>query len=170
MISLVLGGTRSGKSVVAERLAAYRAGPVTYVATARAEGDADLSARIAAHQARRPRSWTTVEALDSLVEELAGLTGTVIVDSLGPWVAAWPSFGADVVGLCRALSERPGDTVVVSDEVGMGVHPSTEAGRRFRDALGEANQRVAEVADEVLLVIAGRILPLPALPVTGGAG
>lgn len=169
MIGLVLGGARSGKSAVAERMASQRAGPVTYLATGRPDGDADFRTRIAAHRARRPEWWTTVEASSSLVEELAGTSGTVIVDSLGPWVASFPGFDADVAGLCRALAGRPGDTVVVSDEVGMGVHPSTEAGRRFRDALGEANQRVAEVADEVLLVVAGRALALPALPGIDGA-
>ena len=170
MITLVLGGARSGKSVLAERLASHHAGPVTYVATSCPQGDADLSARIAAHQARRPRSWATVEAHGSLVEELGRLQGTVLVDSLGTWVASCPQFDVDVAGLCTALTARAGDTVVVSDEVGMGVHPSTEVGRRFRDALGEVNRRVADVADEVLRVVAGRALVLESLPRVVGAG
>lgn len=163
MIRLVLGGARSGKSAVAERLAAQRGGPVTYVATAPGEGDPDFSARIAAHRARRPPSWTTVEAPRSLISALDGIQGTVIVDSLGTWVASCEGFYVDVAGLCAVLTERPSDTVVVSEEVGMGVHPSTEAGRRFRDALGEVNQQVAEVADEVVLVVAGRVLVLDRL-------
>ncbi len=70
----------------------------------------------------------------------------------------------DTAGLCGALTERLGDTVVVSDEVGLGVHPTSEAGRRFRDALGLVNQAVAACADKVLLVIAGRVVPLEAAP------
>jgi adenosylcobinamide kinase/adenosylcobinamide-phosphate guanylyltransferase len=66
----------------------------------------------------------------------------------------------DAGALCAALTGRPADTVVVSEEVGLGVHPATEDGRRFRDALGTLNQAVAAVADEVLFVVAGRILPL----------
>lgn len=170
MISLVLGGARSGKSAVAEHMASHRAGPVTYLATACPDGDADLSARIAAHRARRPGSWTTIEAPRSLVEELGHIRGTVLVDSLGTWVASWPEFAVDVAGLCAVLTAHPGDAVVVSDEVGMGVHPSTDSGRRFRDALGEVNRRVAEVADEVLLVVAGRALVLGPVAGVGGDG
>jgi adenosyl cobinamide kinase/adenosyl cobinamide phosphate guanylyltransferase len=66
----------------------------------------------------------------------------------------------DVGALCAALSARAGDTIVVSDEAGLGVHPSTPMGRDFRDALGTLNQAIARVADVVLLVVAGRILPL----------
>ena len=69
----------------------------------------------------------------------------------------------DVDALCSALVERPGDSVVVSDEVGMGVHPSTSVGRQFRDALGSLNQAVASVADRTYLVVAGRVLPLVAI-------
>ena len=67
---------------------------------------------------------------------------------------------ADTDALCHALTHRDGPTVVVSEEVGLGVHPSTDVGRAFRDALGTVNRAVADVADEVLLVIAGRVLPL----------
>jgi adenosyl cobinamide kinase/adenosyl cobinamide phosphate guanylyltransferase len=67
---------------------------------------------------------------------------------------------ADSTALCEALTRRRGDTVVVSEEVGLGVHPATEAGRRFRDQLGALNQAVAEIADRVLLVVAGRVLRL----------
>ncbi len=165
MITLVLGGTRSGKSAVAERLAARRGLPVTYVATAVADpGDADLASRIAAHRARRPPAWTTREAGTDLPAVLRDISGTVLVDALGTWVAASPDLAVDAGGLCAALVERAGDAVVVSDEVGLGVHPATEVGRRFRDVLGELNQAVAAVADEVLLVVAGRTLPLAPVP------
>ncbi len=160
MITLVLGGTRSGKSAVAERLC--DGAEVVYVATAVVR-DRDMAARVAAHRARRPKGWSTLEAggADLVAVIRAAPEGaTVLVDSLTTWVADAPDFQADVGGLCAALSGRPGDAVVVSDEVGMGVHPSSEAGRVFRDRLGEVNQAVAAGADRVLLVVAGRVLPL----------
>ena len=165
MITLVLGGRRSGKSAVAEDLAARHAPPVTYVATMVPTGDADLEARVAAHRRRRDPAWTTVDAGDDLPGLLVTLSGTVLVDSLGPWVAralTQPDGGADGESLCAALCRRSGDTVVVSDEVGMAVHPSTEDGRRFQDALGTVNHAVSAAADRVYLVVAGRPLALPA--------
>ena len=168
MITLVLGGTRSGKSEVAEALAAAAPPPVTYVATGVAT-DPDMAARIAAHRDRRPADWTTVEAGvgSSLPDALGSLDGTVLVDSLGTWVAGLPELAPDTAGLAAALRARAGDTILVSEEVGLGVHAPTEAGRRFADSLGTLNRAVADLADEVLLVIAGRVLPLarPAVPV-----
>lgn len=164
-ITLILGGARSGKSAVASELAARCGEPVTFVATGVAT-DEDMAARIARHQAARPAGWRTVEADDAgngLAGTVAALPGTVLVDSLGAWVARAEGFAVDAGNLCEALGTRAGDTVVVSDEVGLGVHPSTEAGREFRDALGEVNQAVAAVADEVLLVVAGRALRLEPL-------
>jgi adenosyl cobinamide kinase/adenosyl cobinamide phosphate guanylyltransferase len=164
MITLVLGGTRSGKSEVAESLAADAAnaaganGRVTYVATG-SPSDADMAARIAAHRARRPAGWATVEATD-LPDALAAVTGPAIVDSLGSWVAAHPDLRPDAARLCRALGGRTADTIVVSEEVGLGVHAPTEAGRRFADALGVLNRAVAEISDDVLLVVAGRVVRL----------
>jgi adenosyl cobinamide kinase/adenosyl cobinamide phosphate guanylyltransferase len=162
VITLVLGGTRSGKSAVAEALAARSAEPIVYVATGRAEpGDVDMAERIARHRDRRPPTWATVEAGADLPGALtAHPTGTVLVDALGTWVAAHPDLAPDLDGLLAALATRDGDTVVVSDEVGLGVHPSSDVGRRFRDVLGEVNTAVAAVADDVLFVIAGRVLPL----------
>jgi len=84
----------------------------------------------------------------------------VLVDTLGTWVAAHADLRPDVHRLLAALLARRGDTVIVSDEVGLGVHPSTEVGRRFRDVLGDVNTAVADAAGEVLLVVAGRVLPL----------
>ncbi len=170
MITLVLGGTRSGKSAVAERLVAGVAGPVTYVATG-TETDADMAARIAAHRARRPAGWATVECGAELVGALRAVVGTALVDALGTWLAAVPAFAVDTAGLCQALLARHGDTVVVSEEVGMGVHPASVVGRQFRDALGELNQAVAAVADRTLLVVAGQVLLAgPASPARGAAG
>ncbi len=163
MIVLVLGGARSGKSAVAEALAARLPPPVTYLATLVADpDDDDLAARIRVHRTRRPPAWATVEtgAALSLVDALRTVSGSVVVDSLGPWLAAAEDLEGDPVELCNALRRRGADSVVVSEEVGMGVHPSSELGRRFRDRLGEVNQAVAAVADDVLLVVAGRTLRL----------
>ncbi|MGH9213929.1 MAG: bifunctional adenosylcobinamide kinase/adenosylcobinamide-phosphate guanylyltransferase [Acidimicrobiales bacterium] len=163
MITLVLGGIRSGKSDVAEALVQRSARPATYIATGRAT-DADMAARIAAHRERRERSrWATVEVddPDDLADLLGRLDGPVLVDSLGTWVASFPDLDPDVERLCAALRSRESPTVLVSEEVGLGVHAATEVGRRFADRLGTVNRTVAEVADQVLLVVAGRVLPLP---------
>ena len=172
MIVLVLGGTRSGKSELAEQLAARLPDPVTYLATtilgdgesAGGAVDDDMADRISRHRARRPAEWRTLEVgadpPTALADALERTSGTVLVDSLGTWLAAWPDFDPDVESLVGALRRRRGDTVLVSDEVGLGVHPSTEVGRRFRDALGSVNRAVAAESDRVLLVVAGRVLDL----------
>jgi adenosyl cobinamide kinase/adenosyl cobinamide phosphate guanylyltransferase len=160
VIVLVLGGARSGKSAYAERRAALFPEPVSYVATACVDGDAELAARVDEHRARRPPSWSTIEVGADVPGMLRATRGTVVLDALGPWVAAAPDFEVDAAELRDALAGREGDTVIVSEEVGLGVHPSTAAGQRFRDALGELNQAVAAVADEVVLVVAGRALRL----------
>lgn len=159
MITLVLGGARSGKSEVAESIAARTRTAVTYLATGDCT-DPGMQARIEAHRRRRPAQWSTVECGADLLAALAAAKGTVLVDALGTWVAATAGFAADADGLCALLRDRGAPAVVVSEEVGMGVHPSTETGRRFRDALGTVNRQVAAVADEVWLVVAGRVLPL----------
>ena len=161
-VTLVLGGVRSGKSARAEQLVARRAsGPVTYVATYLPDPtDSAMAERIAAHRHRRPAAWSTVEAGAQLATVLTDVVGPALVDSLGTWVAAHPRLDPDVDALCRALRTRQADTVLVSEEVGLGVHPETEAGRRFADELGAVNHAVADLADAVLLVVAGRVLPL----------
>ncbi|MCU1663452.1 MAG: adenosylcobinamide kinase / adenosylcobinamide-phosphate guanylyltransferase [Pseudonocardiales bacterium] len=168
--TLVLGGTRSGKSRYAEDLLAADA-PVRYLATARRhDDDAEWSARIEAHRARRPAGWTTVEDAD--VAHLVRAGGEpLLVDDIGTWLtgvlddaSAWESaeipaaVGARVSELVDAVSACPGQVVLVSAEVGLGVVPSTRAGRLFRDELGAANAALAAVCDEVLLLVAG--LPL----------
>ncbi len=159
MITLVLGGARSGKSRVAERLTARLPAPVTYLATA-VISDGDHAARVAEHRARRDPAWETIETGRDLAGALLRVGGSVLVDSLGAWVAAYDDFAVDLGALCAALTERAGSSVVVSEEVGLGVHPSSSAGRRFRDVLGTVNCALADVCDEVLLVVAGRVLPL----------
>jgi adenosylcobinamide kinase/adenosylcobinamide-phosphate guanylyltransferase len=164
VITLVLGGTRSGKSEVAERLAARAEQDVTYIATGITGGDDDFDGRVARHRARRPPTWSTLECGTDAVNALAAATGTVVLDSLGSWVAAHRDFVVDTDAFVAAVTGHEGDIVIVSDEVGLGVHPATEVGRRFRDVLGEVNRSIADIADEVLLVVAGRVLPLDPLP------
>jgi adenosyl cobinamide kinase/adenosyl cobinamide phosphate guanylyltransferase len=161
VIVLVLGGTRSGKSEIGERIARDLPQPVTYVATGWVEPDEDLAARIAAHRARRPDAWLTIESGADLTGALRTYPeGTALVDSLGSWVAGHPDLAVDVQALVATLQSRSGDTVIVSEEVGLSVHPATETGRRFVDVLGEVNRAVADLADRVLLVVAGRVVPL----------
>ena len=161
MIALVLGGARSGKSAFAERLAGSLPAPVTYVATG-SPSDADMAERIARHRARRPADWRTEEVGAGLVDGLGRVPGTVLVDSLGSWVAA-SDMAPDVEALLGVLQQRVGDAVLVGEEVGLGVHPETALGVRFRDAVGEVNAAVAEMADDVRLVVAGRGLRLDRL-------
>jgi adenosylcobinamide kinase/adenosylcobinamide-phosphate guanylyltransferase len=164
-VVLVLGGTRSGKSRLAERLVAELAAEehaaVTYLATA-VVADEEMERRVSAHRARRPRGWSTVELRSSteLPGLLAHLAGEVLLDSLGAWVASAPELEVDGQGLVDALRTRAGSTVIVSEEVGLAVHPPSAVGRAFVDALGALNQAVAAVADRVILVVAGRALEL----------
>ncbi|GII26893.1 bifunctional adenosylcobinamide kinase/adenosylcobinamide-phosphate guanylyltransferase [Planotetraspora mira] len=180
--TLLLGGSRSGKSAEAElRVAADP--DVTYVATGPSGGD-DPSwlARVKAHRDRRPAHWRTVETTD-LAPLLADPPGTLLIDGLGTWLAAvfdecgaWPGQpgsadesevpAADQVArrcddLVAAWRRAPGRVVAVSDEVGLGVIPATASGRLFRDALGRLNQRLAQESEDAALVVAGRVLPLP---------
>ena len=163
MIVLVLGGARSGKSAAAEALVAGWEPPITYVATGwAAPEDPVMAERIAAHRARRPTSWVTIEAGGDLIGALHTYReGAMLIDALGTWVAAHPDLAVDVDALVAALVGRTGPTVVVSEEVGLAVHPTTESGRRFVDVMGTLNQAVAAVSDDVRLVVAGRSLSLP---------
>ncbi len=159
MITLVLGGVRSGKSELAERLIAADDRPVTYAATA--PDDPTMEERIDRHRARRPDHWVTRVVRESqLLELLSDATGPVLVDSLGTWLVGHRDFDADVDGLVAVLGRRGGDTMLVTEEVGLSIHPETEGGRRFQDRLGELNRHVSAVADRSLLVVAGRVLEL----------
>ena len=162
MITFVLGGARSGKSELAERLALAGDGRVRYLATGWADpGDADMAARIDRHRHARSDRFETVEAGADLVAALGAEPDiAVLVDALGTWVARHPDFVVPTDELVAVLSTRTSPTVVVSDEVGLGVHPETAVGRQFRDALGFLNQRVAAIASVSYLVVAGRAIVL----------
>jgi adenosylcobinamide kinase/adenosylcobinamide-phosphate guanylyltransferase len=165
--TLVLGGTRSGKSRYAEDLLPAEE-PVRYIATARRiADDAEWAARIAAHRARRPAAWTTVEDPD--LAALLSDDGPLLVDDLATWLTgvlddagAWDDPTVDVSPhrdrLVAAVRTAQARVVLVSAEVGLGVVPATRAGRLFRDELGALNAALAHVCDEVVLLVAG--LPL----------
>jgi adenosyl cobinamide kinase/adenosyl cobinamide phosphate guanylyltransferase len=159
VIVVVLGGIRSGKSELAEQLAGRLGEPVTVLVPARPD-DPDFAARVRVHQARRPPSWVTIECGLDLPGALGQVRGVALVDSLGSWVAAAPDFAADPTSVLDALARRDCPTVLVSEEVGLSVHPPTELGRRFADALGALNTAVAAIADRVLLCVAGRVVRL----------
>ena len=168
--TLVLGGARSGKSAHAEGLLPAET-PVRYLATGRRQADdPEWAARIDAHRARRPTSWSTVEPADLPGELDQSAGATVLVDDLATWLAgvlddagAWDASpgplaasGVEVDRLVAAVGRCPAARLVlVSAEVGLGVVPATRSGRLFRDELGALNTRVADACDEVLLLVAG---------------
>lgn len=163
---LVLGGTRSGKSRYAQEAARrWGGGLAVYLATAR-PGDPELDARIAAHRRDRPAAWPTLEVGLDLAEAIAVAPAghALLVDSLTLWVAALTDAGDPVAerwaAAAGALAQRTEPVVLVSDEVGLGLVPSSAVGRRFRDELGTLNQLVAAFADEVVFVVAGIPLSL----------
>ena len=158
-----MGGARSGKSVLAERLAASVGGDeVLYVATALQGEDSELDQRAQAHRERRPAGWGTLELgggdLGALLE-VAGQWRAVLLDSLALWVSArMPGKEGTLETLDFFLDGAASHAtpfILVSDEVGLGVVPGSEAGRTFRDTLGLVNQRAAAAAEEVHLCVAG---------------
>ncbi|MFC4000543.1 bifunctional adenosylcobinamide kinase/adenosylcobinamide-phosphate guanylyltransferase [Prauserella oleivorans] len=172
--TLVLGGVRSGKSRHAEQLMS-RYPHVTYVASGLppSDDDPEWAARIAAHRARRPAHWRTVETAD-LTSALRESTTPVLIDCLGTWlsrvldeVGAWHQqdgwqqrVDERLLAFVDAWRQATVPVVAVSNEVGSGVVPHTASGRIFRDVLGALNTEVASHSESVRLVVAGRALTL----------
>jgi adenosyl cobinamide kinase/adenosyl cobinamide phosphate guanylyltransferase len=165
---LLTGGARSGKSRLALELAAREAPPVTFLATGEA-GDQEMAERIERHRAERPAGWRTVEEPLRLREAVEAVDGCLIVDCLSFWAANALEAGLDVeaeaAAAAAAAATRPGLTVSVTNEVGMGVVPATPLGREYRDLLGRVNAIWADAAGEVYLIVAGRALRLERLVV-----
>jgi adenosylcobinamide kinase/adenosylcobinamide-phosphate guanylyltransferase len=166
-VTLVLGGVRSGKSRYAQQLV-EQSRPVVLVATARITDD-EMRAKIARHRKDRPKEWLTVEEPLELSKALAEHeldSEVIVVDCLTIFAANLLEAEGEnneaierrVDELCDALRRVQCNIVLVSNEVGSGVVPAYPLGRRYRDLLGEINQRVAAIADDVVLMVAG--LPL----------
>ncbi len=174
MLTLVLGGARSGKSRYAQSLAAAAGGPVVFIATAElvsAGEDPEMAARIARHRADRPSHWKTLEAPLAVVAAVHSTESLVLVDCVTLWISNLlyehrtldrssreKTILAEVEALSSALRER--ESIAVSNEVGEGIVPETPLAREFRDLQGQANQILAREASRVVLLVAGIPLTL----------
>ncbi|WP_255484110.1 bifunctional adenosylcobinamide kinase/adenosylcobinamide-phosphate guanylyltransferase [Granulicella sp. 5B5] len=168
VVTLVLGGVRSGKSRYAHQIA-ERAARVTFIATAEHRDDVEMQAKIERHRAERPKSWATIEepiALSQAIQEASKSSDVILIDCLTLFAANLlevcsgnvAQLQSHVDQLCSALDSAPCSIILVSNEVGSGVVPAYELGRKFRDLVGEINQRVTSISDTVVLMVAG--LPL----------
>jgi adenosylcobinamide kinase/adenosylcobinamide-phosphate guanylyltransferase len=167
MLIVLLGGARSGKSALAQRIAAAHAQPVVVVATAEAR-DGDMADRIARHRADRPVGWATVEEPLDVTGALSGIdpASCVILDDLTVWVSNMmersdePAVLQAATAAAVAAARRPGLTLAVSNETGLGVVPVSALGRQYRDVLGRVNSTWVAAADESYLLVAGSLLAL----------
>jgi adenosylcobinamide kinase / adenosylcobinamide-phosphate guanylyltransferase len=166
MLRLILGGARSGKSRLAERLAEATTHPVTYIATSEPK-DAELDARVKLHQARRPPQWSLVEeplALAHALRTHAAPNRCLLVDCLTLWLTNLlmledaARLAAEREALVATLPELPGEVILVSNETGLGIVPLGELTRRYVDEAGSLHQAIAERCQQVVLTVAG--LPL----------
>jgi adenosylcobinamide kinase/adenosylcobinamide-phosphate guanylyltransferase len=167
-LTLVLGGARSGKSRYAESLVTTAKPPWTYIATAEA-GDEEMAARINTHRERRGTCWRTIEAPREIAVALAECeTTSVLVDCLTLWLSNLMLAHADIdreIGrLEKALRATKVPVVLVANEVGLGIVPEHPLGRQFRDWQGVLNQRMAALADRVILMVAGMPLVIKGGP------
>jgi len=167
-VTFVLGGVRSGKSRFVQRVASG-SGSVIFIATAK-PSDAEMELRIERHRKSRPAAWQTLEVpvdLDVAISSLQDPKQLGVIDCLTVYLANVMSKaeGKELVirdhteRLCSALKETRASIILVSNEVGSGVHAATATGRFYCDLLGELNQRVAALADNVILMVAG--IPVP---------
>ena len=169
---LILGGSRSGKSALAEQRAQDSGLPVIYLATATV-GDAEMAARIAQHQARRPTHWQVIEEpvyLSKILQQHAAVDRCVLVDCLTLWLTNLlchknPAYLAQEKNrFLELLPALPGQIILVSNEVGMGIVPLGELSRRFSDEAGYLNQAVARICARVTLSVAGLPFTLKPTP------
>jgi adenosylcobinamide kinase/adenosylcobinamide-phosphate guanylyltransferase len=167
-ITLVLGGAQSGKSHYAQQLASHFE-RVTFIATAR-RTDAEMRKKIARHRRVRPVSWKTIEApvdLDNAIRSQSQNAGVLLIDCLTVYADNVAGTGKKrkrhakdrIEEICDAIRACGASVIVVSNEVGSGIVPEYRSGRIYRDFLGQMNQKIAQIADRVVLMIAG-------LPVT----
>ncbi len=169
--ALVIGAARSGKSRFAERLALGTGLLPVYIATAEARDD-EMAARVAAHRADRAgRGWTTIEEPLDLADALAlsaGVGQVVLADCLTLWLSNLIEAGRDpdteASALAAAIAGAAGPIVLVTNEVGAGIVPINALARRFADAQGRLNQKIASAVSDVILVAAGLPLRLKPAP------
>ena len=167
MIELILGGARSGKSRLAEQRAQGTGLPVTYIATATACDD-EMAARIAHHRAQRPDHWQLIEEPLQLAEAIEQISPQqcILVDCLTLWVSNWllqespQAFDQAKQTLLATLTATRHHVILVGNETGMGVIPLGTLSRDFVDQSGWLHQDIAQLADTVVLSVAGLPLPL----------
>jgi adenosyl cobinamide kinase/adenosyl cobinamide phosphate guanylyltransferase len=164
-LTLLIGGARSGKSILAVQMAA-RYDEVVFVATAE-PGDQEMASRIDRHRIERPTTWTTVEEPVRLENVITGVPpfACLVIDCLTVWVSNLSIMGPaeierEASEVAALAAGRPGPVIAVTNEVGLGIVPVTPLGRQYRDVLGRVNAIWAEAADDVYFVIAGRTLRL----------
>lgn len=167
-LTMLLGGARSGKSELATRLASAAEGPVVVVVTAEAR-DEEMAERIRRHREARPAAWTTVEAPLELGPAVRDVPpeAFVVVDCLSLWVsnAMEAGLGDDPIidearGFAMALAKREAPSVVVSNEVGLGIVPVNALARRYRDTLARVNVTFVGEAERAYFVVGGKALAL----------
>ena len=167
-VTLILGGVRSGKSRYAQQLADPFA-RVTFIATAQSCDDEEMHRKIARHRTERPAHWITIEEslhLAGAIDSASADSDAILIDCLTLFAANLLEAYSDddaaaedkITALLESLAQPGCPIFLVSNEVGSGVVPAFASGRRFRDLLGEINQRIAATADTVTFMIAG--LPL----------
>jgi adenosylcobinamide kinase/adenosylcobinamide-phosphate guanylyltransferase len=165
----ITGGARSGKSRYAQELAKRLAKKVVFVATA-TPSDENLRRRIARHRRERPKAWRTIENplhLSDVFSKVDRRTELILIDCLTLYVSGCLMKGENeskittqVEMFCKAAALSSMTTILVSNEVGSGLVPTTDLGLKFRDYLGRANQVAARYADEVILMVSGLVVPL----------
>jgi adenosylcobinamide kinase/adenosylcobinamide-phosphate guanylyltransferase len=166
LIELILGGVRSGKSRLAEQRAQESGLDVIYLATALIK-DAEMQARVAHHQARRPAHWQLIETSRHLAQSLrqtARADGCVLVDCLTLWLtqllcdASEAELQQEIADFLSVLPTLPGQIILVSNETNMGIVPLGELSRRYCDEVGRLHQQLGQLCHQVTLLVAG--LPL----------
>lgn len=157
MITLVTGAARSGKTAYA--LGAAKRDPKVYVATAELL-DAEMIERARLHRKERGNEWKTVEEPRHLAAVLEREAGVIVIDCLTLWLSNWylkePSaVDGRIAEIARAMRNRPADVIAITNEVGWSIVPENPVAREFRDWSGRMNQRIAAIADEVVLMVCG---------------
>lgn len=170
-VTLVLGGAQSGKSYYAQQLASHFE-RITFIATARGT-DTEMRKKIARHRRERPSAWRTIEApleLTKAIHSESRESDVVLIDCLTVYAdnvmstrrkSKWKSDANECINaVCDAIRTAEASVIVVSNEVGSGVVPPYRSGRAYRDFLGQMNQKVAQIADSVILMVAGVAMPV----------